>query len=86
MTRRHVKMPLGSALQDELFARKLRTQQELDARKERQAARKRKMRELQEANGKKRKTQVRNISAANDHLDDETKARLFGQNAASKNK
>lgn len=83
---RDVKVPSGSALQDALLARKLRTQQELDARKERIAARKRKQQELKEANGKKRKTQVRNISAANDHLDDETKARLFGQNAASKNK
>ena len=72
------RVPAGPALQDELKKRRLRTEEELNARAERKAELQRKAKEAKEAEKKNRRTgRVNQVSSANAHLSEEQKARLF---------
>jgi hypothetical protein len=79
---REEKIPLE--LEKELLSRKLRTQEEFDARRERVAARRKREEELNDGNKKRRTGQIRKISETNAHLNDQNATRLFGADAASK--
>ena len=71
-------------LKKELLSRKLRTQEEFDAREDRVAARRKREAELKDENKKRRTGQIRKISETNAHLNNEDATRLFGADAASK--
>ena len=79
---REEKVPLE--LNKELLSRKLRTQEEFDARMERVAERRKREGEINDGNKKRRTGQVRKVSETNAHLSYADAARLFGADAACK--